>query len=48
MSVTRAVGQGSGGGEVRLAEGMTLREHYGLARPGSQYARGREEVLASA
>ena len=27
-------------------EGTTLREHYGLARPASQYTRDREEVLA--
>ena len=27
-------------------EGTTLREHYGLARPASQYARDREKVLA--
>jgi FMN-dependent oxidoreductase (nitrilotriacetate monooxygenase family) len=28
-------------------EGTTLREHYGLARPASQYAPGRERVMAS-
>jgi hypothetical protein len=28
-------------------EGTTLREHYGLARPLSQYARKREPVLAA-